>query len=82
MKKTGGCLCGQIRYEIKSEPIMTGVRHCKNCQKQAGTAFSTLAGFQKTDIEFMGDLALYKDNDTDTGDTVSRYFCGTCGSLI
>ena len=41
MKKTGGCLCGQVRYETKAEPMMTGVCHCKNCQKQAGSAFST-----------------------------------------
>jgi hypothetical protein len=52
MKKTGGCLCGQIRYETKAEPMMTGVCHCKNCQKQGGSAFSTLAAFQKADIEF------------------------------
>ena len=82
MAATGGCLCGQVRYETKAEPMMTGVCHCKNCQKQAGSAFSTLAAFQKTDIEFTGDLALYEDSDTDTGNTVSRYFCGTCGSPI
>ncbi|MEC8526956.1 MAG: aldehyde-activating protein, partial [Pseudomonadota bacterium] len=41
MKKTGGCLCGQVRYETKADPLMTGVCHCKNCQKQAGSAFST-----------------------------------------
>ena len=74
MKKTGGCLCGQIRYETKAEPMMTGVCHCKNCQKQAGSAFSTLAAFQKTDIEFTGDLSLYEDSDTDTGSTVKRVF--------
>lgn len=73
MKKTGGCLCGQIRYETKAEPMMTGVCHCKNCQKQAGSAFSTLAAFQKTDIEFTGDLSLYEDSDTDTGSTVKRF---------
>jgi hypothetical protein len=82
MAATGGCLCGQVRYETKSAPLMTGICHCKNCQKQAGSAFSTLAAFQKTDIEFTGDLSLYADGDTDTGNTVSRYFCGTCGSPI
>ena len=74
MKKTGGCLCGQVRYETKADPMMTGVCHCKNCQKQAGSAFSTLAAFQMADIEFSGDLALYEDSDTDTGNTVKRFF--------
>ena len=36
----GGCLCGQVRYTANAEPAFTGVCHCKNCQKQAGSAFS------------------------------------------
>ena len=67
MSKTGGCLCGQVRYEATTAPLMSGVCHCKNCQKQAGTAFSTLAAFQKSDVDFVGELALYQDSDTDTG---------------
>ena len=82
MTKTGGCLCGQVRYEAMTAPLMSGVCHCKNCQKQAGTAFSTLAAFQKADVDFVGELKLYQDSDTDTGNTVNRYFCGQCGSPI
>ena len=67
MSKTGGCLCGQVRYEATTAPLMSGVCHCKNCQKQAGTAFSTLAAFQKSDVDFVGELKLYQDGDTDTG---------------
>ncbi len=50
MSLTGQCLCGIITYELKNPPMMTGVCHCKNCQRQAGTAFSTLAGVAKTDF--------------------------------
>ena len=82
MTKTGGCLCGQVRYEAMTAPLMSGVCHCKNCQKQAGTAFSTLAAFQRSDVDFIGELKLYVDSDTDTGNTVNRYFCGQCGSPI
>ena len=44
MALTGRCLCGSVQYEIDSEPTMPGICHCKNCQRQAGSAFSTLAG--------------------------------------
>jgi len=44
MAMTGSCLCGAIRYEIDNAPALTGVCHCKNCQRQAGSACSTLAG--------------------------------------
>ena len=33
-------------------------------------------------LVFVGELALYQDSDTDTGNTVNRYFCGQCGSPI
>ena len=82
MKRTGGCLCGNIRYEADSEPVMSGVCHCKNCQKQAGSAFSTLSAFLKADFDVTGDLSLYEDSDTETNSTVKRYFFGKCGSPI
>ncbi len=44
MTNTGKCLCGAIQYQLSSAPEMMGICHCKNCQRQAGSAFSTLAG--------------------------------------
>ena len=82
MAHTGQCLCGAIKYEFDNDPAMTGVCHCKNCQRQAGSAFSTLAGVPKTDFKMTGEPKLYKDSETDSGNTVERYFCGECGSPI
>lgn len=83
MSITGRCLCGDVQYEIRSAPAVTGVCHCKNCQRQAGSAFSTLAGVPKADFTFTrGKPKLYADSDTDSGNTVERYFCGRCGSPI
>ena len=81
--RTGKCLCGSITYELKQEPLMAGVCHCKNCQRQAGSAFSTLAGVPKDAIEIKGDtLKTYEDGATESGGTVQRVFCGNCGSPI
>ena len=83
MAVTGQCLCGQIKYEVKGTPKMTGICHCKNCQRQAGSAFSTLASVPKADFSFIsGEPKLYSDSDTDSGNAVKRYFCGNCGSPI
>ena len=55
----------------------------KKCQRQGGSAFSTLAGVAKSDFVVKSDeMKLYSDSDTDTGNTVERYFCGNCGSPI
>lgn len=83
MSVTGGCLCGAIKYELAEAPAMMGVCHCKNCQRQAGSAFSTLAGVPKDQFKFTsGEPKLYEDGDTKSGNQVERYFCGNCGSPI
>ena len=83
MAHTGECLCGAIKYEFPNDPAINGVCHCKNCQRQAGSAFSTLAGVPKAEFTFtQGEPKLYSDSDTVSGNTVERYFCGNCGSPI
>jgi hypothetical protein len=81
MKIEGGCLCGQVRYKTDADPIFQGVCHCKNCQKQAGSAFSVVVGLPKEPLELTGELASYADTG-DSGDTVYRRFCPQCGSGI
>ncbi len=83
MTMTGRCLCGAVRYEIDNAPALTGVCHCKNCQRQAGSAFSTLAGVPAAEFHLTaGEPAVYEDQETDSGNAVGRYFCGQCGSPI
>lgn len=79
---TGGCLCGNIRYAIKTEPALTVVCHCTHCQKASGSAFSTNLVAPRADVEFTGgDMAVYEDS-ADSGNTLKRSFCPKCGSSI
>ena len=83
MSLTGQCLCGIITYELKNPPAITGACHCKNYQRQAGSAFSTLAGVAKTYFVLKSrQMKIYKDSETNTGDTLEPHFCGECGSSI
>ncbi|HSG91380.1 MAG TPA: GFA family protein [Pseudomonadales bacterium] len=82
MSLTGRCLCGAIHYEIANPPTTTGVCHCRNCQRQGGSAFSTLAAVPTSEFTLTGTPKLYADSDTDSGNTVQRFFCGDCGSPI
>ena len=83
MTATGKCLCGIVKYELRGLPLTSGVCHCKNCQRSGGSAFSTVAAVNKNDLVIMeGELKLYSDPDTDSGDTVQRFFCEKCGSPI
>lgn len=77
----GGCLCGQVRYSATGEPAFVAVCHCKNCQKQAGTAFSVVIGIPKSAMSLQGRLKTYNDRG-DSGQPVLRNFCPECGSPI
>ena len=80
---TGGCLCGAIRYTI-SAPL-TGLRacHCKNCQKSSGTSGTVNAVVPSEHFKItQGTTRKYDDSATQSGRTLSRHFCGDCGSPI
>ena len=36
---TGGCICGEVRYVLNSEPLTLYACHCTDCQRRTGTAF-------------------------------------------
>ena len=80
-KMNGGCLCGKVRYSANADPAMVAVCHCKNCQKQAGTAFSLVVAIPKSAMIIEAPLKMYHDRG-DSGQPVERNFCPECGSPI
>jgi hypothetical protein len=78
---TGRCLCGQIQYSANADPAIIAVCHCKNCQKQTGTAFSLIVGIPRSTISIQGKLKTFCDTG-DSGQVVERNFCPECGSPI
>lgn len=39
----GGCACGNIRYVLKTAPLVIHCCHCTSCQRETGTAFAVNA---------------------------------------
>lgn len=80
--REGGCLCGAVRYAMTDEPAAQMVCHCSHCQKQAGSAFSTIVGVPEGQVTVtQGTAASYMDHG-ESGKTVERQFCATCGSPL
>jgi hypothetical protein len=80
--RTGGCLCGRVRYESTGDPLFSLLCHCRDCQRQSGSAFIAAmrvpaAGFRITS----GEPRLY-DSTSDAGNRVTRAFCGDCGAPL
>ena len=78
IRKTGGCLCGAIRYEVRG-PLRPVVDcHCTMCRRTSGH----FAAFTATHPEnlFLTDsegLRWYRSSAT-----ARRGFCGVCGSNL
>jgi Glutathione-dependent formaldehyde-activating enzyme len=39
MSLAGGCACQGVRYRLRSAPMFVHCCHCKDCQRQTGSAF-------------------------------------------
>lgn len=37
---TGGCLCGNLRFEVSAQPMLTMACHCRDCQRMTGGPYS------------------------------------------
>jgi hypothetical protein len=35
----GGCACGAVRYRLEAAPMFVHCCHCRDCQRQTGSAF-------------------------------------------
>lgn len=79
--RSGGCLCGAVRYEVAWPPSALVVCHCTDCQKQAGSAFSLVGVSARGALNVTGDLATFSHPGS-SGQTVNRQFCGRCGSPV
>ena len=81
MGLTGKCLCGDVSYTVSAEPLMCVTCHCKNCQRQAGSALSIIIGVPENSVAIAGEVKTYNDTG-DSGATVRRQFCPNCGSPV
>ncbi|MCE2484300.1 MAG: GFA family protein [Desulfurellaceae bacterium] len=79
---SGGCLCGAIRYECSTEPIMVANCHCRDCQRASGSAFATNLVVPVESVSLSKASPTYHDTLADRGHTMSRGFCPTCGARL
>jgi len=75
---TGGCMCGAVRYELKSDPFDCGWCHCRTCQLNSGSPAMVFASVPD------GDLVWTKGGDkvksVASSSFCHRSFCVECGT--
>jgi hypothetical protein len=78
---TGRCQCGSVRYVVKTEPIRLLACHCKECQRQSGSAFAMSMPVNKDSLTVTG-LTKQSTRSADSGNEVTGVFCPECGVRI
>ncbi len=79
---TGGCLCGAVRYEVSADPVMSEHCYCRDCQRVTGAAMGSLMFVPKEAFRLTkGELKFFAVK-ANSGNEVTRGFCGTCGSWV
>ena len=74
----GGCSCGAIRYRLATEPLFTHCCHCRNCQRQTGSAFVINALIEADRVELLSGEPQPVDVPRDDGTTQTIFRCPVC----
>ena len=75
---TGGCLCGAIRYRLRSEPFDAGWCHCRTCQLTSGAPAMAFASVPVDDWSIdRGAESIQKVRSSSFGHRLRCRECGT-----
>jgi hypothetical protein len=80
--RTGGCLCGGIRYESSGEPVFALQCHCRDCQRQSGSAYVAAVRVPAAEFRITKGAPRHYVAKADSGNEITRVFCPDCGSPL
>jgi hypothetical protein len=75
---TGKCRCGQVQFEVNSEPLITSACHCTGCQRMTASAFSLSALYPSNDFK----VTLGEPVIGGIQGGARHYFCAYCKSWL
>ena len=76
--RTGGCLCGGVRYEVRGALRPVIMCHCTQCRRVTGHFMAaTAARHRDFQLVSAGELKWYRSSPE-----ARRGFCGRCGSTL
>ena len=78
---TGGCYCGQVRYQLRAAPILKAQCHCRPCQYISGGGPNYFMIVPAHAFAYAkGAPTAFARPDLDN--PVTREFCATCGTHL
>jgi len=78
----GGCACGAVRYRLTSAPLFVHCCHCRDCQKQTGSAFVLNALIETDRVQVASGEVVRSPMPTDSGRPHGVDRCTKCGTAL
>lgn len=76
--RTGGCLCGAVRFTARLAGTTFGACHCEMCRRWAGSVFLGIT-VPAEDVVWKGEDHIATRQ---TSDWAKRAWCSDCGSAL
>ena len=81
-QRVGGCACGKVRYQLRSAPMFVQCCHCRDCQRETGSAFVVNALIETDRIAVEGDAPEPHAMPTNSGRPLDVYRCTVCQTAL
>jgi hypothetical protein len=78
----GGCACGAVRYRLETAPMFVHCCHCRDCQRQTGSAFVINALIETDRITLLAGDPQPVRMPTDSGRPHYIYRCPACQTAL
>jgi hypothetical protein len=78
----GRCQCGVVSFQCTGQPFVAYTCHCLECQRLSSSAFNTCIQVAAETVAIASGEPRARDRTADSGNVLSTYFCGACGSAI
>jgi len=78
----GGCACGQARYRLTRAPMFVHCCHCRDCQRQTGSAFVLNALIETDQVAILAGAPEPVAAPTDSGRPHRIFRCAACQTAM
>ena len=82
VERLGGCACGAVRYRLRTGPLVVHCCHCRDCQRQTGSAFVLNALIETSRIEMAKGAPEPVPVPTDSGRPHDIHRCKLCRTAL
>src|SRR5437773_5296669 len=79
---SGSCSCGMVRYRLLSAPMFVHCCHCRDCQRQTGSAFVLNALIETARVSVLSGETHASAMRTDSGRPHHVHRCSKCQTAL